>query len=97
MLKVQINLAQFQLGGFFLEQQPLHSGKKTDDATDANLSPPVTPLEAETLTKLKFIESIIGKYRESNSELAQLATATMADETNTEAVLPKSTLLPITP
>jgi hypothetical protein len=99
LLKVQINLAQFQLGGLFLEQQPLQS----EEAIDTNPSAiPLAP-EVDTLAKLNFIESVISKYRESVIErgLAPSITTTTVNEINSETVaiptndLRKDSVLPI--
>ncbi|MEL7036987.1 MAG: CemA family protein [Cyanobacteria bacterium J06592_8] len=71
LLKIRSNLAQFQLGGFFLNRQI--STSETLELNSSEISKP----EAEIITKLDYIESVIGKYRDSDDELERLMAEAM--------------------
>jgi hypothetical protein len=63
LFKIRVNLAQFQIGGFFLNNQlppPEAIEIDSDEATDQ---------EAEIIQKLDYIESVIRKYREPDDDL----------------------------
>ncbi|MGF1494249.1 MAG: hypothetical protein ACFBSC_17740 [Microcoleaceae cyanobacterium] len=64
LFKIRVNLAQFQTGEFFLDRK---SSELSDFPGIEN-----SQQEAELITKLDFIESVIGKYRDSEDDLEQM-------------------------
>lgn len=82
LIQVRTNLAQFRLNSFLLNQA-IDDIAEAEDAGDAQ--------ERELLDQLNFIESVIGKYRQSpEDELAQAAALMTEDDRQIEKGLARS-------
>lgn len=82
--RVRINLAQFRVGAFLFNHQ--QSGKtpdtrfSDDDGPSAQTHKLPSPLDTDILEKLQFIESVVGKYRDRNSDEPDLTAEDLGSE-----------------